>query len=164
MRHLNLGRVCGPVAAIALTACLWAPAFAAGDEPLAYDDPVVPPGQEALFGLMFGSGAALPGDCKFAGGGADGPVIRALYACPAGEVVFELLHPDNAGPAAVLTDRFAITLVRGAPPVELGDAVVWMVRSREAGFEWLWLHQNEDSADEGGDEGNAPPASEDSYQ
>lgn len=92
---------------------------------------------------MFGRGAMLPDGCAFAGGQADGAVIRAAYSCPSGEVVFALGHPSTAAAGSLQTERFAITLERGAPPDGLVAALLWLVRSREASFEWTSLAEEE---------------------
>lgn len=142
-------RVRGSVAALIL-ALFCVPALTVEGEGLPFDEPVVPPGQNKLLAEMLGQGAALPDDCKFTGGGADGPIIRGNYTCPSGAVVFELVYPDNAPAPNTRTERFAITIERGAPPAEMIDAVAWLVRSHEAGFEWLWLTAEDDDVGENG--------------
>jgi hypothetical protein len=102
--------------------------------------PVIPPGEEKLLTEMLGQGATLPGQCQFAGGDANGPVIRSTYDCPAGKVVFELRHPSQAPAGAVRTEQFAITLQSGSPPQGLQDALVKLIRSHESDFQWKWLN------------------------
>ena len=119
-----------------LSAVLLAPVVTAEEEPPICDEPVVPPGQNAVLAAMLGRGAVLPDACAFAGGQADGPVIRATYACPSGDVVFELVHPGNATAEAIQTERFALTLQSGSPSNELVDGLVGIIRSREMSFEW----------------------------
>jgi hypothetical protein len=121
---------------VLLGACLGVPARALEDEAPISDEPVVPPGQDQLLATMLGRGASLPDGCKFAGGVADGPTIRATYSCPSGEVVYELAHPSAAAEAPVQTDRFAVVLESGAPPEALSDVLSSLIRSREEGFEW----------------------------
>jgi hypothetical protein len=99
-------------------------------------DPVVPPGQEKLLANMLGLGATLPGSCTFAGGQADGPVVRGTYDCATGEIVIELLHPSKAPWRSVRTDQFALTVLRGSPAPEFLQALQSRIRSQEAAFEW----------------------------
>jgi hypothetical protein len=112
------------------------PAEAAG---AALGAPVVPPGQEELLGAMLGKGATLPDGCKMTGGEVDYTVVRGTYQCPGGEVVIELTHPSKASGAATRTERFAITVRSGSPPAGLMPALVSLIRSREASFEWKFL-------------------------
>lgn len=104
-------------------------------------EPAIPPGREELLSAMLGAGAALPGDCKFAGGGVKHSVVAASYACAGGPVSFELAHPSRAGSGAgtVVTDKFAIVPKQGTPPPELVAALAESVRKREGEFEWVWL-------------------------
>jgi hypothetical protein len=136
---------------VALAALLSAPAAATEGERDVIYEPVVPPGNEELLSDMLGRGAPLPDECKFAGGGADGPVIQSRYKCSSGEVVFELAHPTNIDkPATQTTEQFAVTLQKGSPPAGLVDVLVWLIRSRESDFEWAWLEHKvpaEDSDD-----------------
>jgi hypothetical protein len=138
------------VLAVFLGALLLTPALAADEpsatkEPSAADEysadgePVITAGQEDLLAEMLGKGATLPDECKLAAGEVDHAIVRATYACPGGEVVFELRHPSTAPANATQTARFAMTLLRGSPPAGLADAVVSRVRSREATFEWKML-------------------------
>ena len=115
-----------------------APADGEGSEPV---EPmaVVPPGQEALLADMLGRGAELPGQCKFAGAQADRTLIRSRYACPGGEVVFELSHPSAAAPGATETAEFALALRGGTAPDGLVDALVARIRAREGDYEWKWV-------------------------
>lgn len=100
--------------------------------------PFIPPGHEELLAAMLGAGAALPGDCKFAGGAVQHTVAKGTYACSGGEVMVELAHPSRAGRDAVVTEEFAITATRGTPPPELIPALAARVREREGEFEWQW--------------------------
>ena len=143
MRGRCVGRAVGATLGCAL---LLAPALAA-QEPLAAGeavipeelDAVIPPGQEGLLAEMLGQGTTLPEQCKLAGGEVDHSLIKATYACPGGEVVFELRHPSTAPAGATQTARFAITLLRGSPPAGLADALTSRIRSREMAFEWKSL-------------------------
>jgi hypothetical protein len=149
------GRPAVVVLATIFAALLFAPVFAVADDAALPYEPVVPPGQEALLSTMLGRGAALPDKCKFAGGGADGTLIRSTYACPSGEVVLELTHPSNATPNATHTENFAIIVEHGAPPEALIDALVALIRPAEADFEWKWLSDDDVSqADAGGGDGD----------
>ncbi len=112
------------------------PTPVAANEPSAVDEPVIPAGQDDLLAGMLGRGAALPEQCKFAGGEVDHAVIKATYACPGGEVVFELRHPSKAPAGATETARFAITLLSGSPPAGLAEALTSRIRSGETAFEW----------------------------
>jgi hypothetical protein len=88
---------------------------------------------------MLGRGATLPGDCQFASGQINGPVVFGTYTCSGGQVVFELRHPNGAVHAATQTEKFAVVLQSGSPPAGLADALMARIRSREAEFEWLSL-------------------------
>jgi hypothetical protein len=135
------------MAAYALVGLLLTATFATEGEPLRYDEPVVPPGQDQLLSTMLGHGARLPEGCKFAGGAADGPLIRSTYRCPSGEVVYHIVHPENATESATQTERFAIMVESGAPPTTLIDALASLMRSSEGEFEWLWLTSEEEAAE-----------------
>lgn len=134
-------------AAAVLSWLLVTTSIAAASEPLAYDEPVVPPGQDELISTMLGRGAELPDGCKFAGGLSDGPLITGNYVCPSGHVAYRIVHPDNASDSAAQTERFAIMIERGAPPATLTDALARLFRGREADFEWLWLTSEDEAAD-----------------
>jgi hypothetical protein len=97
---------------------------------------VVPEKQEELLAQMFAKGETLPGDCRFAGGQAQGSQISATYRCAGGEVVFELHHPSDAASAVARTERFGILVGSGSPPPGLVDALAARIRSRESAFEW----------------------------
>ena len=100
---------------------------------------VVAPGQEDLLAEMLGRGAALPGECAFAGGTVGGGAITGTYQCPDGEVVFELRSPSTAPAASERTARFAITLLKGSPPPTLAAALKSRIVSRETAIEWMQL-------------------------
>jgi hypothetical protein len=85
---------------------------------------------------MLGRGATLPEQCQLAGGEVDYAIIKAIYACPGGDVVFELRHPSKAPATTTQTARFAITLLSGSPPAGLADALTSRIRSHETAFEW----------------------------
>jgi hypothetical protein len=104
----------------------------------AIDAPGIPPGQEQLLAAMLGRGAPLPGACTFRGGQVDHAVIRATYWCPSGLVVIALAHPSAAPASALQTANFAIALQSGRPPAALADALVSLIRSREAAFQWTF--------------------------
>jgi hypothetical protein len=129
---------------ILLSALLAAPAFAA-DEPPGFSNPMIPPGQEDLLAEMLGRGATLAG-CTLTSAGVDHTIVKATYACPEGEAVFELAHPGTAQRSAIQTAQFAITLQSGSPPHSLADALVSSIRTREDAFEWEWLPENDPDA------------------
>ncbi len=113
---------------------------APGAETSADTEQIAAPGQEELLGTMLGIGATLPGDCHFAGGGADGAIVTAEYACRDGNLVLELRHPDAAPRAALRTAHFGVSVHSGSAPQGLLDAVAALIRSREADFQWKPLH------------------------
>src|SRR5262249_13051829 len=90
-------------------------------------------------GTMLGQGAALPSDCRFVGGAADGAVATGEYRCGDSPVALELRHRDDAPPDAPRTEQFAIVLRRGQAPPALLAAVAALVRAHEAGFYWKQL-------------------------
>ncbi len=100
---------------------------------------VVPPGQEDLLVVMLGKGVELPGPCKLSAAEAKQFFIRAQYACPSGEVVAELYHPDDAPTGATKTSQFAIVIPSGSPPPEFRDALVERVKAQEGPFQWKWV-------------------------
>jgi hypothetical protein len=100
---------------------------------------VIPEHQEELFLDMLGRGVALPGGCTLSDGLINGPTARATYKCGAGEVVLELVHPDEAASGATTTDRFAINLKSGSAPDGLVTELASRIRAREREFQWKWL-------------------------
>ena len=80
---------------------------------------------------------ALP-DCTLVRCGVDYTVIVATYSCLDGGVTIELGHPQNATDTSITTAQFAITVQSGTPPPDLQDALVSLIRSREADFVWGW--------------------------
>jgi hypothetical protein len=118
----------------ALFSAVLATAVAAADE--GGTEAVIPSGHDALLAEMLGRGAPLPGTCSFVSGAVQRTIIRTVYHCPSGEVVFELSHPEAAPPAALRTARFAIALRHGSPPGDLIEALAARIRSRESAFEW----------------------------
>ncbi len=97
---------------------------------------VVPPGQEDLLAQMLGLGAALPAECRFTDGDANGPIIRGDYVCGANQATFELHYPSDAPASAPRTAKFALVVHSGTPPPELTDALLSLIRSKEGPFEW----------------------------
>ena len=85
---------------------------------------------------MLGNGATLPGDCKLASGNLDKTTIKATYACPSGDVVVELTHPDAAPTNATHTEKFALRVERGTPPADLQSVLLSRIREREGQFHW----------------------------
>lgn len=132
-RPHSLRRAANAMAATAMSMLLWAPVFAEQDT--AADEPAIPPGQEDLLLDMLGPGAPLP--CELVDGQVNYTVIKLTYACAGGEVEYELAHRSKAGRGATPTDQFAITLTSGSPPPGFADALVSVIRSREAEFEWV---------------------------
>jgi hypothetical protein len=138
---MPLGRRMASSVARAAVCCalLAAPAFSAEEEPVAANELVVPPGQDDLLAAMLGRGIPLPDGCSFAGGQADGAVIRAAYACPTGAVVFDLVHPTNQVASNVQTASFALTLQSGSPSDAFVVALMSLIHSREGSFHWIPL-------------------------
>lgn len=106
---------------------------------LAAQEAVIAPGNEELLAAMLGKGGTLPEGCKLTGGEVQHSKIRATYQCAAGEVVLELLHPQQAPASATRTERFAIVVVSGTPPPTLLSGIEALVRAKESGFEWTLL-------------------------
>ena len=100
---------------------------------------VIPAGQEELLSEMLGRGATLAGGCKLSAGDVKNNSVVATYACPAGSVAFELVHPDKAAPGAVKTERFGITIKSGTAPDGFADDLIARIRAREGKFEWKWV-------------------------
>jgi hypothetical protein len=119
---------------------------------------VVPPGQDELLATMLGRETTLPGHCRFNGGRADGPLVQVKYACPAGEVVVDLVHPSVAPDESQVTERFALTLRSGKPPTGLTDSLFWLIRSKESQFEWSWNAVDEAPEAEGTGDDSEPEA------
>jgi hypothetical protein len=107
---------------------------------------VIPPGQEDLLADMLGRNAQLPGGCQFTGGEASGPIVTGTYTCAGANVAIELHHPDDAPSDAPRTERFAVVVGNGAPPPALVDAVVSLIRAKEASFQWLETKSQPESA------------------
>lgn len=123
------------LAVTAVIALLCAPAFA--QEETVADEPAIPPGQEQLLLEMLGLGASLPA-CDLVDGQVQYTKIKATYGCDQSEIEYELTHPGDAGRDAIRTDQFAITRKSGTPPEGFENALVSLIRSREAEFEWYW--------------------------
>ncbi len=96
----------------------------------------IPPGQEELLGTMLGKSVQLPDDCSLEDGAIEHDEVRATYRCRDGDVVVRLTHPNVASPRAVVTKRFALTVVSREPHVDLLHAIETLIRSREAEFIW----------------------------
>lgn len=131
-------------------ALLAAPALAA-EEPATPGSPMIPPGQEDLIAAMLGKGVTLAG-CTLSAGEVIYTTIKATYACPGGEAVFEFSHPSTASREAIQTGQFAIMLKSGSPPRSLADALVSLIRSQEEAFEWEDLVGKNAAVDDVGDE------------
>ena len=127
----------GAASAALLCALLLAPALAADRPPVA-PNPMIPPGEEEVLAEMLGRGVPLAG-CVLTGAAVEYTIVKATYACPDGEAVFEFTHPSAAPASAIRTAQFAFTLQSGSPPHSLADALVSLIRSREDAFEWEWL-------------------------
>ena len=85
---------------------------------------------------MLGSDVALPGDCRLVSGNLEKTTIKATYACPSGDVVVELTHPDAAPTNATSTEKFALRVDRGTPPADLQSVLLSRIRERESQFHW----------------------------
>ena len=105
----------------------------------------IPPGQEELLSAMLGKGSELPDGCTLGDGGIEHDVVRTTYHCPDGNVVVQLAHASARGPHALITDRFALTVVEGPAHPDLLRAIEALVRSREAAFEWSGLSLGRDT-------------------
>jgi hypothetical protein len=128
-------RAAGLVVIAAMCTLLWAPAFAEqGGLP---DGPAIPPGQELLLLEMLGLGAPLPG-CDLVDGQVKYTVVKATYACADDEISYELKHRSLGDAASTSTDQFAVKLTSGSAPKGFADALIALIRSREAEFEWVW--------------------------
>ena len=66
---------------------------------------VIPPGQEPLLADLLGSGQTLPGGCKFADGQIQQSTIIATYDCDGGQVVIDVVHPEEAPSGALRVRR-----------------------------------------------------------
>ncbi len=115
--------------ALVLSVLLVGPAGAA-------DDPVIAPGQDDLLATMLARGETLAEGCKLAAGLAESRSVRATYACPWGDVVLMLRHPDRAGERALQTEQFAIEVEQGSPPESVVAALASRIRASEAAFQW----------------------------
>jgi hypothetical protein len=96
---------------------------------------------------MLGRGMALP-QCTLISGGVEYTVIKATYHCLGGEVALELGHPLTAATTSTQTGQFAITVQRGSPPPDFGDALVSLIRSREQNFAWTWAEYDAAAKDD----------------
>jgi hypothetical protein len=100
------------------------------------EDYVIPPGQEAVLGTMLGSDTALSGGCKLNTGDIEKTIVKATYACPGGDVVFELSHPSAAPRGALRTEKFALRIESGTPPPDLQNVLLARIREHETDFRW----------------------------
>ena len=152
MRSLH-GLLARAAAIGALAACCAAPVRAADDADAA--GYVIPPGQEDLLLTMLGRGASLPDGCSLSDGQVEYRTVKATYACPLGDVVIALSHPERGTDTSTATERFALIVDSGSPPESLIDALAANVRKQEGSFEWLKIGEPE-HADVDGDTGEAP--------
>jgi hypothetical protein len=97
---------------------------------------VIAPGTETLLGEMLGKGEALPGGCKLTDGKIERTAVLGTYTCGDAEVVLQMLHPEQAPPGGVRTERFAVGAKSGTPPAGLVEAIADRIRAREATFNW----------------------------
>lgn len=98
--------------------------------------PLIRPGQEDIVARMLGRGEVLPGGCRFTRGQIERAVVDVTYACDAGEVPLQMIHPSKAPDDAPRTREFAV-VVEGSPPPGFVAALVEQVRRHESAFEWL---------------------------
>ena len=110
--------------------------LALGAVPRAAIGQVIPPGQEELLSTLLRGEAPLPDGCTLAEGQVNPTSVRPTYHCPAGDVVLELLHPDNARAGAIVTRRFAVSVVSGSPSAALVHAIETAIRAHESAFRW----------------------------
>jgi hypothetical protein len=97
---------------------------------------VIPPGEEPLLADILGSGKEPAVGCKFTDGKVESALIHATYACPGGEIVVDLRHPETAPADAVRTAKFALVVSRGTAPAGFVDALMARIRAHEGQFEW----------------------------
>lgn len=129
----------GPCRLVQAAALLAAALLASGCRPGTRGEVAIPPGQEELAAEMLGRGAAPLAGCEFGSGSIERATVHGHYRCPGGEVAIELRHPAAAPNAAARTGKFAVVVVRGAPPAEFASAIAERIRAREAGFAWTEL-------------------------
>jgi hypothetical protein len=129
-------------AAVLLSAALASVATASEDE---VGEPAIPPGREELLAKVVGRDATLPGNCKLFNLLINRRIIDAEYACTAGNVTFELVHPSEAASDDLQTERFAIGAKNGAAPDDLREAIASVVRTEERAFEWIWPAKTADA-------------------
>jgi hypothetical protein len=89
-----------------------------------------------LLATILGRGVTLPGECRFAGGKAEGSIVTAEYDCGGRGVVLELRSAKDAPAAAVRTEQFSIVPRSGSVPPGLTDALAARIRSHESSFHW----------------------------
>jgi hypothetical protein len=92
---------------------------------------------------MLGRDQALPGGCTFSSGQIQRTSVLATYTCAGGQVVLQLLHPEDAERGGTRTQRFAITGRSGTPPAGFVDAMADRIRAREAAFKWTDLGERD---------------------
>ncbi len=100
---------------------------------------VIVPEQAEFLAEMLGRGAPGVGGCTFARGDIEESTVSVAYACPAGETVVEVAHPDVAEGTLAKTERFALRVVSGSPPTGFRDELVKRIDAREAAFSWTWI-------------------------
>jgi lysophospholipase L1-like esterase len=98
--------------------------------------PVIERGQEDLLADMLGRGAALPGDCAWAGATVEQTRVLSWYTCAGQRVDLELRHRDDAPDATTRSAQFAFRARGIAAPPGLLDALAARFRTREAAFRW----------------------------
>ena len=111
----------------------------AAPKALADSEPVIPPGQEALFADMLGMDADLPAGCKVVRVSIAKSSVHSHYRCrddassPGGADVRLALHPveHRGGGVVKRTDRFAIVAADPVPAALL-DALIGRIRTSEA--------------------------------
>ena len=102
--------------------------------------PVLPPGQEPLFGAMLGGADPLPGGCRLASASVSTRQVTGQYRCASapGPMVLELHYPATAPPGATPAGRLAVyARTPAAKSVGLFAAVLERVRARESAVRWL---------------------------
>jgi hypothetical protein len=102
------------------------------------DQPIITPGREDVVAEMLGTGEAIADRCRFTDGHIGPTMIRAVYRCGANDVILELRHPSKMTADGIRTDRFAISVASGSPPLDLLPSLTSRIRAREARFEWRW--------------------------
>jgi hypothetical protein len=130
---------------------LLAASVVAADDDYAAVEAAIPPGEEELIAAMLGRGT-LVGECALISGAVEYTVIKATYSCPGGQTTLELGHPQNATVRFAQTERFAIAVQSGSPPLAFQNALASLIRSNERNFDWGWQERPGAAEDDDADD------------